>query len=104
MQAVLSSVNLLCQQSQQDQVPQYATPHTTSGTHCGSCCIWNHLLTGGLVSVHLSKQRAVTLLVKALLGLHAQAVDRGDAADIKVNTPSQAMVQHLSHDGQVAHC
>ena len=88
MQVVLSSVKLVCQHFQQDHEPLYATYHSSSGRHCGSCCIWNHLLTGGLVSAHLPKQRATALLVKALLGLHAQAVALGKPADIKVYTPS----------------
>ena len=89
MQVVLSSVKLVSQQSQQDHEALYPTHHGSSGRHCGTCCIWNHLLTGGLVSIHLPKQRAVALLVKALLGLHAQAVALGNPADIKVTTPSR---------------
>ena len=92
MQAVLAAVNLLSQQSQQDHEPVYVTQHTSSDRHCGSCCIWNHLLTGGLVSVHLPEQRAIALLIKALLGLHAQAVAAGNPADTQVNIPACLIV------------
>ena len=94
MQVLLSSMKVVCQRFQQDSEAQYATHHSSSGKHCGSCCIWNHLLTGGLVSAHLPKQRAIALLAKSLLGLHAQAVAVGNPADIKVSTPSHEVMHH----------
>ena len=89
-------MKLVCQQSHQDQEALYATDHASSGRHCGSCCIWNHLITGGLVSIHLPKQRAVALLVKALLGLHAQAMAQGNPADIQVDAPSRVDAPRMS--------
>ena len=52
---------------------EYVTLHEGSAKHCGTCCIWNHMLMGGLVSMHLPKQRALALIVTALLSLDAQA-------------------------------
>ena len=84
LQVLMASLKHLCHKLQHNCKPEYATQHGKSGKHCGSCCIWNHLLTGGLVSMHIPRQRTVALLVKALLALCCQAVTGGKPADIEV--------------------
>ncbi|KAL0049205.1 hypothetical protein WJX82_008779 [Trebouxia sp. C0006] len=52
--------------------------------HCAGCGIWNHLLNRHPVSMHYPRLRAFALSHKALLGLHAQAMAAGNAADTQV--------------------
>ena len=68
-----------------DQMQQMDEPeHACSRKQCGGCCIWNWLLTGHQVFMHIPGQRVTALLVKALLGLHAQALTAANLADLKV--------------------
>ena len=65
--------------------------------HCAGCGIWNHLLTGHPVSMHYPRLRAFALSHKALLGLHAQAMAAGNAADTQVHNPAVSSM----HVGQI---
>lgn len=64
---------------------------------CAGCGIWNHLLTGHCVSMHHPLSRAFALSHKALLGLHAQALAAGNAADTQVHGPAVSCM----HVGQI---
>ncbi len=65
--------------------------------HCAGCGIWNHLLNRHPVSMHYPRLRAFALSHKALLGLHAQAMAAGNAADTQVHDPAVSSM----HVGQI---
>ena len=62
---------------------------------CGGCTTWNPLLSAVPVTMHIPQHRAYVALIKALLGLHAQAVTAGNTANIQV-MPSSALSNAVS--------